>query len=239
MINTFIFFNLVTILTFTKRWWVKFLISIECLALFYCLLKTASKASIITLLIGFFLLPVIVPEFRNKLLRIILSAMILLAIFLTLAGKIIIKRFEVMATGQVDFLQDRIDWWKEGFARLGDTHGLGLGAGGFAVHIDPIPAAHSLYFSILFEYGYLGLIIFLLLWGILFFQLFSTIPKVPQFQYRLALYSIALSIILIFIHGAVELEYTYYFLWFLFAFMQSIINVGLQQTENISVNKKL
>lgn len=95
----------------------------------------------------------------------------------------IIERFGVSFSGKVDAgltMTKRFEYWESGAkALLNKGYGiLGLGIGGFKEYVLPIPHAHSFYFSMLFDFGYIG---FLLL-SLFLVLLISQMLKYPQLK---------------------------------------------------------
>lgn len=134
------------------------------------LIATKSRAGITTQLVIVFFLLMMSPEVRKK--KMILRSLQFF-LFFTLSMFIatinnpfgVLKRFGIAFSGQVEqslTAVQRLAYWGDGMsAFLDKSYGiLGLGIGGFQEYVYPVPNAHSLYFSALFNLGYIGLLLF-------------------------------------------------------------------------------
>lgn len=74
-----------------------------------------------------------------------------------------LRRIQVSTdTGEQASLGIRLSLWKEGLIDLARSNGIGAGTGGFFEYKDQWPHAHNVYFSVLFDLGVVGLMIWLL-----------------------------------------------------------------------------
>lgn len=190
--------------------------------LMYCLIKTGSKAGLATLVFGGMALLVMVPEFRKRLLTIIYAGTMVVGLFLVVAGQALLKRVELIASGKVSEI--RLEWWATGFRHLLDTYGIGLGAGGFPRVIDPIPAAHSFYLSILFDFGIPGTILFIFLFGSIISKVRRSAPAVSG-DMKLAYYCLMAEMVAMTIHATVDADYIYFPFWIILGIIMSILKI--------------
>lgn len=221
-ILTFVMF--VDVYFFIRSGWKpRALLAVHALVVMYCIFKTGSKAGLFSLIFGLVAFLLMVPEYRKRILRIGLAGSALLGVGFLFVGKAVMKRIELIASGKVS--EDRLEWWAEGFRELWRSWGLGVGTGGFPKYIDPVPAAHSFYFSVLFEFGLIGFLLF----GVLVFVIMRSILKdlslVRKPALRLALYCFLGETVTMSIHALVDADYNYLPLWMLFGLMLSVVRM--------------
>ena len=219
------------ILIYQSRWVSKIVNAFIILSLLYAILKTGSKAAVGALIIGIFCLPVIVPELRKKIIRISFFAFILISFFVVFAGELLLKRIEAVYAGKGEggFLSQRMEWWTTGLNNLIDTLGFGAGTGGFSKLVDPVPGAHSMYFSVIFDYGLIGSILFFSFLGILIYRISIQLQNISDRNLKFSAYCLFGSLVPIFIHGLVDMEFTYVMLWLILAFILMIIKVSHEE----------
>lgn len=229
ILTIFIFTNIA--LAYIYGWRGKILLLLHSFVLIVCILKTASKAGAISLAFGLFLLPIIIPELRNKVIRLTTLGVFAIGLILLLFGKVILLRFGVMISGKTGFLTDRLYWWSQGFEHLYKTCGIGLGAGGFTRIIDPVPAAHSFYFSVLFDLGIFGFILFMALLTLIIRKVIVSLPQIAQDEMRFLLYCLSIALVTLFLHGFVDFDYSYLPFWALAGSMLGIIRIYKTKNE--------
>ncbi|MBI4720527.1 MAG: hypothetical protein HY770_04785, partial [Chitinivibrionia bacterium] len=93
-ILTIVLFSIVY-LGFRTNWAMRFLLACYSAFLMYCLIKTGSKAGLATLAFGSMALLVMMPEFRKRLLKFIYTGMMVVGLFLVVAGQALLKRVEL------------------------------------------------------------------------------------------------------------------------------------------------
>ena len=227
-----LFFHI--ILIYQSRWIARIILSILTLFLLFGIFKTVSRAGIGSFIIGMSSLLFIVPELRDKIMRISVVYLTAFCGFMIITGGVVLKRIALMMAGKGEgvgggFLGQRIDFWTIGFKNLISTWGVGSGAGGFPKVIDPIPGAHSLYFSVLFDYGVIGFLLFILLIGVIIYKVLAFLPNIADNKLRFAAYCLVGAVITTLVHGLVDLDYTYVMLWFVLSFMILIIKVAYHE----------
>jgi O-antigen ligase len=178
---------------------------------------------------GIVVLCLIIPELRERFIKLLGAGLLALSLVLAVAGKILIKRFEVMVSGQDNFVTDRLGWWSKGLDYLVDSFGVGTGAGGFPKLIDPVPAAHSFYFGTVFEYGIVGIMLFLLIIGLIVWKFVKAMPLIEGDEMRMAFYCLFAVLLVTLVHGLLDFEYAYFPFWMTVALLFSIIKVSMKE----------
>jgi O-antigen ligase len=229
ILTIFVFTNIA--LAYISGWRGRILLLLHSFLLIICILKTASKAGALSLAFGLFLLPIIIPELRNKVIRLTTVCVFAIGFVLVFFGKVILMRFGVMISGEAGFLTDRVYWWSQGFEQLYKSSGIGLGAGGFTRIIDPVPAAHSFYFSVLFDLGIFGFVLFMTLLVVIIRKIIVSLPGIAQTEMRFLLYCLSIALVTLFLHGFVDFDYSYLPFWALVGFMMGIIRIYKTKKE--------
>jgi hypothetical protein len=225
IINLAIFINIYFMLT--GSWRRRVFLAIHTLLLLFCMFKTASKAGMLTLMMGMGFLTVIIPRFRDKVIRIAIVGIMFFVMAFLIVGEVLLKRFEAMQEGT--FLDDRLGWWKKGFNHLFDSYGIGVGAGGFPKVIDPIPAAHSAYFSVTFEFGFIGIILFTSIVAVLLKRIIGSLSSIVNPELKFASYCLFTQLFVTAVHSLIDLDYNYLPIWLVFSLLMSIC--AISETE--------
>lgn len=204
-----------------------------------CLFMTASKSGAGGLLFGLIAFSLIVPESRKRFIKIYGVSFILIGILFIIAGDALLKRLKIMLSskGLTEFINTRLNWWSKGFSELWDSYGLGIGAGGFPKLIDPIPLAHSFYFSIPVELGIIGLLLFSLILFLKLDKIIKSIPMIKDRNLKFISYSLICALISFFIYGLTDIDYTYYPFWLFLGLITSVVNIGILTTDNGNTKK--
>ncbi|MFQ5441892.1 MAG: O-antigen ligase family protein [Thermodesulfobacteriota bacterium] len=119
----------------------------------------------------------------------------------------------------------RLEFWAAGLNMM-KTHWLGGGVGGFASVVDPWPGAHSFYFSILFDIGIIGLVLFFLFIGRIVLQLGDSISRVKDHDMERYLYCMAGALVMFLVQGVVEMSYSLGYFWMLIGLVAATINIA-------------
>lgn len=204
------------------------------LFLMVCMFLTGTKGALIGLFMGFIVFSLINQEFRKKIVRIYGIGSIIVAVMFVLVGDAMIKRFETMLSnkGMMEFTNQRLKWWSKGFSAFWDSYGLGIGAGGFPKLIDPIPVAHSFYFSIPIELGIIGLFLFSLILFLKLRMVIKSIPKINDINLKYISYSLIGALISIFVYVSIDMDYTYYPFWLFLGLTTSVVRIGISTNGN-------
>ncbi|HWR99428.1 MAG TPA: O-antigen ligase family protein [Prolixibacteraceae bacterium] len=169
----------------TKTMKKKFLYLAISLYFTFVILLTGSKGGVLSFLSAFFVLLILYNRFRKNM---IIVLIVFTTLFIVLMGMFFIlteskgNRLAGALSVSGKTISDdetsfgsRFVMWEQGFTKLFlESYGLGLGPGGFTHHCKPHPHAHNFYFSILFDFGVIGLL-FLVLFLITLLQNF-TVP---------------------------------------------------------------
>jgi O-antigen ligase len=118
--------------------------------------------------------------------------------------------------GETASLGIRLGLWKDGLLNLGQTYGIGEGTGGFFKYKAQWPHAHNVYFSVLFDLGLIGsllwVIIYLNLWRYLIYGIRLVPEKSDEWLILVAFLAFFVEISLT---SLLQHEYTH-FIWWLF-----------------------
>lgn len=227
------FFILVIIAVYPrlKNYWNKLLFIIFATFLFLNMLLTASKGGILSFVVGIFFLIFFNPKLRKKA---ILWSFLAITFFvsLNLVNYFLFKETRLVGSSgsgvvAVGSFIGRLELWKAGFEMLSNRW-IGAGAGGFLTVVDPIPGAHSLYFSILFDLGIIGFIIFALFIMEAALRLRRAIKKCADEFVTWTLYCLSASFIMLLIHSLVDIDYTYNYFWFVVGLVFVVIRIAME-----------
>lgn len=167
--------QLVTTPSYKQR--VKYLL--VSLMMFFCLLFTQCRGALAGLLIAVAFLLIALYPYRSNLIRSITAvacALIITFCFFLVSSDFVrsyhgvklgsssSSRYSAVESGGQS-LEFRIDLWGDYLRTLAKKHAYlyGLGTGGSAYDVIPLPHAHGIYASIFFDLGFLGVALFLLL----------------------------------------------------------------------------
>jgi O-antigen ligase len=89
---------------------------------------------------------------------------------------------------------------------------LGLGTGGLRYYKDPLPHAHSIYFSTLFDFGVIGALLLVGLIIALITKLFKLISYQTTYA-QIMLVASTGSLLVVGVHGLVDFNYLDYIVW--------------------------
>ena len=115
---------------------------------------------------------------------------------------------------------------------------IGACVGGFAKVVDPVPHAHSFYFSILFDLGIIGLLLFsiFILWRII--DVIKTMAVSHDKFLQGALYCLIGALVAYFINGIVDMEYTDIHFWMFLGIIGALVNVIKRQQLNPNLSNE-
>lgn len=232
VMNIFVFINIA--LMFRANRLKKVVLGIMTLFLVYCNFLTSSKAGAGSLFFGLVVLLFTMPLFRKYLIRLSVALSFFMLLMGTLGGKILLKRIKLAMesnTAQAG-LSERLEWWKTGFDRLLDTGGTGLGVGGFLKYIDPVPGAHSVYFSLLFDLGVIGLSIFIIIIIVLINYIRSTLQVCKDKEMIFFIYCFIANLVAFSIQSLVEGDFQQIFFWLLVGLVVVVLKVAAKTKES-------
>ncbi|MBI5050075.1 MAG: O-antigen ligase family protein [Nitrospirae bacterium] len=119
----------------------------------------------------------------------------------------------------------RLIIWGEGLNQLVRSYGFGTGIGGFKQYVLPWPHAHSLYFSPLFDLGFIGLLIWIWLILLLLDKLYKGFPLLNKSMYKYYFRGSVAALTALAIHGLVDFEYINENIWFVGGMALAILNL--------------
>ena len=191
---------------------------------------TASKAALGTLIMGLFCLVFLAPRLRRHAIKwsaaIVAFLLLLLPVVYLLQQDVVMaKRISSAVTAGSSYLKERLTWWKIGFQSLIDSYFVGDGIGGYVKLIDPYPYAHSYYFSVIFDLGLIGFVIYMyiLLRSLLVYVKSILLSRDGDVQF--AAYCLFTAFLMTLVYGLVDEEYTYRLVFFFIAIGLSIRNI--------------
>lgn len=205
---------------------VKFLFALIGIFFISDILSTGSKGSAGAFMFGVLTFLLAYPGLREK--CFITIPMFLASVVLTLIFNMTVFGADRLVQGSQQAtlsISHRFTFWETGLTMLTERP-AGAGVGGFAKLVDPWPGAHSYYFSVLFDLGISGLLIFALFIACMLFRLRKTILYTRNQDLRRYLYCMASILIVFLIHGIVDIAYDLLFVWMLFGTVVAVINIA-------------
>lgn len=180
--------------------------------LIYGVLETKSKAGVGSLL---FLIMFSLTTFNYLRAKFTRNALLFLSLIVVLfVGQSIAENRtpRIIASEQMS-ANARKQIWSRGLHEFtAKAPGLGLGVGGLRYYADPMPHAHSVYFSILYDFGLIGVILlagFLITLVVKLLNLIRHQNTYPQMM----LVASAGCLLVILVHGLVDFWYLHYLIW--------------------------
>lgn len=194
--------------------------------LFFDMLFTASKGGILSFILGTFFLIFFSPALRKKSLQWSIINLFLITLIIAI-NTLFFQEVRLGASNVAEAsLSTRFEFWKTGFKTLGTYLISGTGAGGFIGIIDPVPGAHSIYFSVLFDYSFVGLTIFIAFLIQIVVKIKRAVEICTDELLIWALYCISASLMLMLIHALVDLDYIHPYFWLVMGLAFSIVNIS-------------
>ncbi|HAO94095.1 MAG TPA: hypothetical protein DCR11_09530 [Deltaproteobacteria bacterium] len=214
---------LVFSLFYTVRPLGKFIIVLLCLFMIDNVLLGGSKGAVGALLLGMIATVVLSPKMRKNAFVWIFSIFSSFAV-VYLFNVVAFSEQRLTASSKVSeaSLTYRLQFWEKGFETLSHNGWIGDGIGGFARYVDPWPGAHSFYFSILFDLGIIGLLIFMLMLAVRASALTKAIMVCKSEFLSHALYCMVGAFLTFLVHGIVEMEYSFLHFWMLIGLLERV-----------------
>jgi hypothetical protein len=235
--NALVFFIFMTIAAYSMavnkfRKALLIAIGLFCLSM---MLLISSKAAVGSLLAGIFFIIYNHPVLRKKVITFSIIVIIVLvsvytfnAVFIK-GGERLTGSSEVATTS----LSSRLDFWKTGFSFF-KNRWIGAGAGGILKIIDPVPNSHSTYFSILFDFGVVGLSIFIMFLVHAILSLRRAIKNCSDNIFLWMLFCIGGSYIALLVHSLVDnFHYDSYF-WLVLGLVYTITTIASSNVSSAS-----
>ena len=120
----------------------------------------------------------------------------------------------------------RLEFWRKGLEYLWDTNGFGCGIGGFAKLVDPWPAAHSIYFSALFDLGVIGFLLLSWLFIKLVLFMVRSLRTCTDEEIRFTAKCLMAYLIIVLVHGLVDFDYVYFPAWVVVSLLVATLHIG-------------
>jgi O-antigen ligase len=120
----------------------------------------------------------------------------------------------------------RFEFWKKGFERILETYGMGMGMGGLQHEFIPWPHAHSIYFSALFDLGFIGLGIWLVLLTVVLKKALEVYRTCTDEYYKTFVLGFLAGLVGILINGLTDFEYVYGMIWLYLGIGAAIIKLA-------------
>jgi len=170
------------------RYWIYSAAFLTSVGIFY----TRTRSEMVAFLFAGFTLTALFSWKRNFLLRgLTLCLVYVLIVWAVAAGFDLasaLKRIQVSTdTAEQASLGIRLGLWKEGLIDLAKTRGVGVGTGGFFEYKDQWPHAHNVYFSVLFDLGVVGFVLWLLFYFNLWRLALIALKRIPYLSKEWAL----------------------------------------------------
>lgn len=123
----------------------------------------------------------------------------------------------------------RLAWWHDMLSLLFQkTLGIGLGIGGSMYYLDPVPYIHSIYFSILTDMGWVGVLLFMIFIFVLIKEIRPIIRHQETFLQNMLL-AFCGAMVAIGVHGLVDFHYNYPVIWMFMGFGMAILRMAKQE----------
>lgn len=217
---------------------IKFLLTLLGLFVIMNIFLTGSKGPVIGLILGLYFTILINPTMRKRVTSwfFFVSVTLILVYLFNIA---VFHEKRLTSTSKISKISvtSRIEYWKAGFEMMSNRW-IGAGAGGFAKVVDPVPHAHSFYFSILFDLGIIGLLLFsiFILWRII--EMIKTMAVSHDKFLQSALYCLTGALVAYFINGIVDMEYTDIHFWMFLGIIGALVNVIKRQQLNPNLSNE-
>jgi O-antigen ligase len=199
-------------------------------------MTTLSKSALLGLLAGFIFLIINEDTLKKWFFT---SAFILIAVIVfsfvishidTLYKTINYGVFRAVSPSEgTTSLSTRITFWTIGTDLLIKSDGLGTGIGGYKQNNVFWPHAHSIYFSTLFELGFIGLWAWLFILGEVLRRLLNSLKKCTDKYWRSILLGYIGGYISMLITGLFDFEYEYSIIW---------LYIGIGIALNVIIEKQ-
>ena len=232
-INLSLFLGLGMLFT-CKKTYQKVLLSLMVFSNMIIVYLTYSRGALFGMLVGLFVFLAFHPVYRKNLLRYSVTTFaLMLCLFLfiyrnnmemaILRITVIFKNFGASGTTA------RITIWKDGLRHLWEHFFLGHGIGGFRMTFGH-PHAHNIYFSVLFDVGFIGFTLLVWIIGIMIKNLRQGLSKLTASKYRILLSGYIGGLCAFGFHALVDFDYTWiHCIWVYLALGFCIVRVGLSE----------
>jgi O-antigen ligase len=210
----------------------KFILFLIGLVFISSILSTGSKGAIGGFILAVLFFMFAYPQLRKRLIftnSLFFSSVA--AIFVINAIAFHLTRLTQSSKQATLSLSLRIEFWETGMEMLANRW-IGAGVGGFAQLVDPWPGAHSFYFSILFDLGIIGIILFFIFIVMILYRLIKAMQNVADEDIRRYLYCIVSGLLLFLIHGIVDITFELPYFWIIISTALAIIKISEMEHRN-------
>ncbi len=212
----FFIFCLIAVIPFLKSLFTKVAVAGCGFYLFMVMLMTSAKGGILGFILGLYMVIFLNVRLSRRFFS--WSATALGAIMLVVAFNMLVMKEARLAgsSGSGDIAEasfsSRLGFWETGFELMADRW-IGAGAGGLLAVIDPIPGAHSVYFSVLFDLGVPGFILFMAVIFEIALRMRRGMLRARNGKAEWFLYCMAGAYALLLFHSIVDLDYNMIYFW--------------------------
>lgn len=224
-------------LLYPARKAMKILIGLAALFFVICVFITASKAAVVGLIFGLAFLILLMPFFRNVRIRLLSVFAMIISFVLLTAGNVIIKRIGLLMEKGITGKIERPAFWAAGFQGFKEANWLlGLGIAGVKKYVV-LP--HSLYFSIIFELGIVGIIFFLMIVVSVILYIKNTLYRCVDNEMRFLIYSIIVALMTVGMQFTIEGDYSYMIFWLTLSIAAAVSRVANNERRILSLQQNL
>lgn len=231
----------------------KMLFSCLAISFTFSALIAQAKSTAMGLFFGILFLTLTVKKLRVHMVLIAMAFILTVGLLMAYERIVVLPAHEVADDGKVSFsfteggqtnasINSRMQMWRTCYYAIinNDAYALGLGSGGCGYYLAKPPRRsaanpHSVFLSFFFDFGIMGISLFLLLVIMSVIKVFRLIKKLQDGTEKnmlLTLLSCAISISFI---SMTELNYNYIYLWVLGGIGASVYRiVALKQTAMIA-----
>jgi O-antigen ligase len=190
---------------------------------------TSSKGGLISLLFMFCgVLLLLHPRTRKSYPLSVIVFLVSMLVLFVIQSMLMTLSPRVLQTQEMS-LSTRFTMWSHGMEQLGRHNFIyGLGLGGFKFYLKPLPHAHNLYLSVLFDFGLIGLALYLWFLTVLIKRSITFIRKSGE-EMQGILITFAGGLAAILLHGNVDFEYNTPVIWLYLGIM--IAGLRIAQRE--------
>jgi O-antigen ligase len=231
--NVLAFFIMIGIALFyrLRSRWARGLIVAVCLFMIFNIFFSGSKGAVGSLVLGLLFLIFTVRSLRKNWVWWVVAigaCGFLSMIFTGLAtGEDFFKQRTIASASISSIsLSTRIEFWRIGLEYIWDSYGFGTGIGGYARLVDPWPAAHSIYFSGLFDLGVIGFLLIAWLAIRLMIFVFRFFRTCKDDEVRFTAKCLVAYLVVFSIHGFVDFDYIYFPAWMAVSLLIATLHIG-------------
>lgn len=194
-------------------------------------LTSQSKGGLIGLFAMVFFFLVVVSRLRVKFIRnsvVFVVGLVFFNLFIHIENTLM-GRFRFISSTAAFSAPTRLAWWSDMIGLFfRDTMGLGLGIGGAKFYLDPVPNLHSIYFSILCDMGFVGVMLVFFMVAILVKEAMSVIKHQETFVQYMMLGGCG-AMVAVGVHGLVDFHYNHQVIWMFLGMGMAVLRLAKQE----------